>query len=47
VHGSGYENWSDDDLTLVFSGTRGSGIASVDLSIDGDGCTSVVTAYKS
>jgi len=48
VHGSGYENWGDDgDLTLVFSGTRKSGIDSVALSIDGNGCTGVVTAYKS
>ena len=47
VHGSGYEDWSDDDLTLVFSGTRKSGIDSVALSIDGNGCTGVVTAYKS
>ena len=50
AHGSGVENWSDDDgddLTLVFAGTRKSGIDSVALSIDGNGCTGVVTAYKS
>jgi hypothetical protein len=48
VHGAGSENWYDDEtLTLVFAGTSKSGIASVDLTIDDDGCTSVVTAYKS
>ena len=50
AHGSGVENWYDDDgddLTLVFAGTRKSGIDTVALSIDGNGCTGVVTAYKS
>jgi len=47
VHGSGYENWGDDDsLTLVFTGTRKSGLDTVDLSISDDGCTTIVTAYK-
>ena len=49
VHGSGVENLDyNDELTLVFTGTRKSHIASVELSIDdGTGCTTAVTAYKS
>ncbi|HEY5783835.1 MAG TPA: hypothetical protein VIT65_03570 [Microlunatus sp.] len=48
AHGSGYENWDDDDhLTLVFTGTTKSRIDSVALSIADDGCTTIVTAYKS
>ena len=49
AHGSGYESWGeDDDLTLIFQGTKKSHISSVDLSIDEEtGCVTVVTAYKS
>jgi hypothetical protein len=49
VHGSGVENLDyNDELTLVFTGTRKSHIVYVELSIDdGTGCTTAVTAYKS
>ena len=47
VHGSGVEEWWDEGGTLTFAGTSKSGIASVDLSIDEDGCTWAVTAYTS
>jgi hypothetical protein len=48
VHGSGVLNLDEnDELTLVFTGTRKSHIDSVELSTDdGTGCTTAVTAYK-
>lgn len=48
AHGSGYENWGeDDDQVLIFDGTRKSHISQVVLSIDeGSGCVTAVTADK-
>jgi len=48
VHGSGVLNLDEnDELTVVFTGTRKSHIDSVELSTDdGTGCTTAVTAYK-